>query len=146
MPYSKHEPERHFHSQLLADKFDRSYEEDHGLVDQGKSDFDNAPTADPIKEGAKHGIVVKHSYEIEGNGRHKISVEHADGYKWSAVHPEAYRAFDTLKHAHGFDPEPPAIKTHMRARAHPVSEKESDRLAREDHREVAQEPPEEGEE
>ncbi len=146
MPYSKYEPDRHFPSQLQADKFDRAYQEDQGLADSGKSDFDNAPTADPIKEGAKHGIVVEHSYKIAGNGRHEISVKHADGYTWKSVHPEAYRAFDTLKHAHGFEPEPPAIKTHMRARSHPVGPKEDERLAREDHREVYSEPPEEGEE
>jgi hypothetical protein len=146
MPYSKHEPERHFHSQLTADKFDRAFEEDHQLTDQGKSDFDNAPTADPVKEGAKHGIIMEHSYKILGNGRHQITVRHVDGHTWTSVQPEAFRAHELLTRAHGFDEQPPAIKTFARARAHPVGEREADRLAREDKREIRQEPSvEEGE-
>ena len=146
MPYSKYEPDRHFPSVMQRDKFDRAHEEDHGLTEQGKSDFDRAPTDDPIEEGAKHGIVVEHSYKIEGNGRHAISIKYADGYEHHSVHPEQFRAHQMITRAMGLDEAPPAIKTHMRARAHPGGEKEAERLAREDHREIGPDEPEESEE
>jgi hypothetical protein len=134
MPYSKHEPDRHFHSQLTADKFDRAFEEDHGLTDQGKSDFDNAPTADPVQDGARHGIVMESHYSVEGNGRHAVRIRYADGYEHNSVHPEQFRAHQLITKAMGLDEAPPAIKTHMRARSHPSGESEKQRLDREDGR------------
>jgi len=146
MPYSKVDPTRHFNSQLRADKFDRAAREERGLQDQGRSDVDNAPNEDIAFAGARHGIVVEHHYKVVGNGQHEVYLKFADGFEHTSRHPEQFRAHQIATRAMGLDDPPPAIRTHNRARAHPVGPKEDERLAREDHREVPSEPPEETEE
>jgi hypothetical protein len=119
---------KHFPSELQARKYDQS------LAERGESEFDNAPSGDPVKEGAKHGAVRDAEYHFLGNGQHQVRVTHIDGHKWEQVHPEAFRAHDMITKAHGFDEQPPAIKTHMRSRSQPVGPKENERLAKEDKR------------
>lgn len=124
---------KHFANNIQMRKYEDSLPR--SLSERGADDFANAPSGDPVKEGARHGIVMESHYKFLGGGQHKISVTHADGHSWEQIHPEAFRAHQMLTRAHGFDEQPPAIKTHMRSRAQPTGEKEEDRLRNEDHRE-----------
>ena len=127
---------KHFPTELQKQKYEASLPpEEKSLADRGQDDFENAPGGEEWEQGAKHGLVMEHSYKVLGNGQHQISVKHADGYKWTQTHPEAFRAFETLSKAHGLDVPPPAIKTHMRARSQPTGPKEDERLRLEDRRE-----------
>jgi hypothetical protein len=109
-------------------KYDRS------LTDKAKERLQNAPTGDPHAQALfDHGPPTKVTVFREGPGRHRVIAIHPDGHKEESVHPEAYRAFQMAQAAAGVEA-PPAIQTHARARSHPIGEKESDRIAREDSR------------
>lgn len=83
----------------------------------------------------QHGFVKKLSIERDGNGRHKVTAVHNDGFKHQSVHPEAYRAHDIARELLGIEP-PPALATHSRSRAQPRGPKEDERVAKEDSREI----------
>lgn len=74
-----------------------------------------------------HGNVRKIIIEREGNGRHRVTSTHADGFTATSVHPEAFRAHEVAKTLLGLDEPPPAIKTQVRARQTETGPKEEKR-------------------
>lgn len=91
-----------------------------------------APSGAQHAQGVKeHGNVRHISIDVEGSGRHRVTMKHADGTETTSVHPQAYRALEVAKE-HYVPPAPAAIETHSRARAHPTGPKEQERIKRED--------------
>lgn len=111
---------------------------DRSLAERGGDDVEAAPGGPQHEHDLKtHGIAKSIKIEYDGPGRWRHTSEHADGYKSTSVHPEAYRAHEVAKNYLGIEP-PPAVQTHARSRAHPVGPKESERLDAEDGRVVGQ--------
>lgn len=110
---------------------------DNYLAEQGRDAAENAPGGDFADAAMKeHGNVRRVVIEREGNGRHRVTVEHFDGHESTQVHPEAHLAHQVAAHFLGVDNPPPAVQTHSRSRAYPIGPKEHERLKREDNQEV----------
>ena len=117
-------------------KYDRYLDEQRSQthVDRGKQMVDDAPGGASHEEAFRmHGAAIHTETNRVGPGRIQVKSRHQDGYEYEAVHPQVHVANDVVGHLLGVNP-PNAIETHSRARAHPVGEKESERLAREDGR------------
>ena len=107
-----------------------------GLAEEGQQQTKDAPGGPQHEEAVRaHGLAKKVIIERDGNGRTRLTATHADGFKHTSVHPEAYRAHDLGRELLGIEA-PPALQTHSRARSQPRGPKEDDRVASEDHREV----------
>ena len=109
---------------------------DRGLAEEGQEQTKEAPGG-PQHEDAirQHGLASKVVIERDGNGRTRLTATHADGFKHTSVHPEAYRAHDLGRELLGIEA-PPALQTHSRARSQPRGPKEDERIAQEDSREI----------
>lgn len=121
---------RHFTHPMQGQAYDR------GLADEGQEQTKEAPGG-PQHEDAirQHGLANKVVIERDGNGRTRLTATHADGFKHTSVHPEAYRAHDLGRELLGIEA-PPALQTHSRARSQPRGPKEDERIAQEDSREI----------
>jgi hypothetical protein len=93
---------------------------------------EKAPTGNQHKQAIlDHGNVRHIEIDVEGSGRHRVTMKHADGSISTSVHPQAFRALEVAKE-HYVPPAPAAIETHARSRAHPVGPKETERQRREE--------------
>ena len=123
-----------FHHAMQGRRYDRS------LAERSQEDVAHAPGGPNHEHNIKlHGPVKQFSYSMEGMGRHRVVLRHADGFKSTSVHPEAFRAYQVAGQALGLDQPPPAVHAHQRAHSQPIGPKEDERLRREDHREVEEE-------
>jgi hypothetical protein len=124
---------RHFTHPLQGRTYDKS------LAEEGHDQTKDAPGGPQHEEAVRaHGLASKiiiERGESVGNGRTRLTAIHADGFKHTSVHPEAYRAHDLGRELLGIEA-PPALQTHSRARSQPRGPKEDERVAQEDSREV----------
>lgn len=121
---------RSFTHPMQGQAYDRS------LAEEGQQQTKDAPGGPQHEEAVRaHGLAKKVIIERDGNGRTRLTATHADGFKHTSVHPEAYRAHDLGRELLGIEA-PPALQTHSRARSQPRGPKEDERVASEDHREV----------
>lgn len=123
----------------------RKYEEAEGnlwrpsltdsMARKGAEEVSDAPGGPSQEEAVRqHGLAKKVTITREGNGRHRIEAQMADGSSYTSVHPEAYRAHDIAKDLLGIEA-PPAFQTAGRARSQPIGPKEEERIRWEDGRE-----------
>ncbi len=95
---------------------------------------EKAPSGNVHKQAIlDHGNVRGINISVEGAGRHRVTLKHADGATSTSVHPQSYRALEVAKEFY-VPPPPDAIETHARSRVHPTGPKEADRVRREDGR------------
>lgn len=121
---------RHFTHSMQGRAYDKS------LAEEGQDKIKDAPGGPQHEEAVRaHGLAKKVIIERDGNGRTRLTATHADGFKHTSVHPEAYRAHDLGRELLGIEA-PPGLQTHSRARSQPRGPKEDERVANEDNREV----------
>jgi hypothetical protein len=124
---------RHFTHPLQGRNYDRS------LAEESEKQTKDAPGGPQHEEAVRqHGLAKKVVIERDGNGRTRLTATHADGFKHTSVHPEAYRAHDLGRELLGIEA-PPALQTHSRARSQPRGPKEDERVAQEDSRVIDEE-------
>ena len=103
-------------------------------VDRGREMAENAPGGASHEEAFRlHGAAIHTEVDYVGPGRIQVKSRHQDGFEYQGTHPQVHVANDVVGHLLGVNP-PNAIETHTRARAHPVGEKEKERMDREDGR------------